>query len=171
MTDRQPRNETGDAGKGGDPVAAIRAAARNEPYARKMGMECVEVGPGRCRVEMTVTSDMLNLFGIAHGGAVFSLIDEAFQIAGNAEGMTAFALNLSVTYVAAACPGDRLVAEAREVAATRRTATYEIRVTRQGGDVVAVAQALAYRTGGAPPFLREEPGGLPAGASPRADEA
>ncbi len=142
---------------GKDPAAAVQAASREEPYARKMGLTCTEVGTGRCRVEMTVTEDMCNLFGTAHGGAVFSLIDEAFQIAVNSHGVVAFALNLSVTYVAACRPGDRLAAEAREVAVTRRTATCEIRVTRAGGEVVAVAQALAYRTGGTPPFLEQEP--------------
>jgi len=140
---------------GKDPAAAVLAASREEPYARKMGITCTEVGPGRCRVEMVVTEEMRNLFGTAHGGAVFSLIDEAFQIAGNSQGVVAFALNLSVTYVAASRPGDRLVAEAREAAATRRTATYDIRVTRADGEVVAVAQALAYRKGGAPPFMEE----------------
>ncbi|MBE0618724.1 MAG: hotdog fold thioesterase [Proteobacteria bacterium] len=122
-----------------------------------MGLECVEVGPGRCRVEMTVSAEMHNLFGFAHGGAVFSLIDEAFQVACNSHGVVAYALNLSVTYVAASRSGDRLVAEAREVAVTRRTATYEIRVTRDVGEVVATAQALAYRKGGVPPFLGGEP--------------
>ncbi|MHB8764496.1 MAG: PaaI family thioesterase [Deferrisomatales bacterium] len=133
---------------------AVLAAARREPYARKMGLRCLEVAPGSCRVEMTVAEDMANLYGTAHGGAVFSLIDDAFQIAGNSAGITAFALNLSVTYVSAARPGERLVAEARELAATRRTATYQVTVTRDDGGVVATAQALAYRTG-APHFLEE----------------
>ncbi len=134
---------------------AVREAAAREPYARRMGIRCTEVRPGFCRVELVTTPDMDNLFGLTHGGAVFSLIDEAFQIAGNTDGVAAFALNLSVTYVAPSRAGDRLVAEAREVARTRKTATYEVRVTREGGGTVAVAQALAYRKGGRPPFLPE----------------
>lgn len=134
-------------------AAAIREASRGEPYARKMGLRCLEVAPGYCQVEMAVAPDMTNLFGTAHGGAVFSLIDEAFQIACNSHGVTAFALNLSVTYVNASFPGERLVAEAREVALTRKTGTYSIRVTRDDGQLVAHAQAVAYRKGGAPPFL------------------
>jgi len=135
-----------------DVSAAILEASRREPYACKMGMRCLEVAPGRCRVEMAVTPDMVNLFGTAHGGAVFSLVDEAFQIAANAGGVVAYALNLSVTYVSASVPGDVLVAEGREIAVTRRTSTYEVRVVRQSGDLVAVAQALAYRKGGPSPF-------------------
>ncbi len=142
-----------------DPRHAILQASRDEPYARKMGLRCLEVGEGSCRIEMTVAEDMANLFGMAHGGAVFSLIDEAFQVAANAEGVVAYALNLSVTYVAACYPGDLLVAEAQEVAKTGRTATYAIRVCRGEGELVATAQALAYRKGGAPPFLAGGNGG------------
>ena len=135
------------------PAEAIHRAAANEPYARRMGIRCLEVAPGYCRVEMTPTADMTNLFGMVHGGALFSMIDEAFQIACNSHGVSAFALNVSITYVRAGVPGERLVAEAREVALTRRTASYHVSVTREDGEVVAVAQALAYRKGGAPPFL------------------
>ncbi|GAB4250301.1 PaaI family thioesterase [Deferrisoma sp.] len=142
-----------------DPQAACRAiarASRSEPYARHMGLRLLDVEPGGCRVEMVPTPEMTNLFGTVHGGALFSLLDEAFQIACNSHGVTAFALNLSVTYVNAARPGERLVAEAREVALTRRTATYHIRVVREDGEVVAAAQALAYRKGTPVPFLDEE---------------
>jgi acyl-CoA thioesterase len=132
---------------------AIVEAVHHEPYANKLGIRCVAVEPGYCRVEMTVTEDMMNVFGIAHGGAVFSVIDEAFQIACNSHGMVALALNLSVTYVAASNPGDLLTAEARETALTSRTGTYHIRVTREDGTVVALAQALAYRKKEPLPFL------------------
>lgn len=142
-----------DAPAAGTAAAAILEACGGEPYAHKMGLRCLEVEAGYCRVEMTVDPDMRNLFGTAHGGAVFSLIDEAFQIACNSHGVTAFALNVSVTYVNASFPGERLVAEAREVALTRKTGTYNIRVTRDDGQVVAHAQAVAYRKGGSPPFL------------------
>ncbi len=139
-----------------DAAAACRAIARaaeRESYANRMGLRLLEVEPGSCRVEMVPGEDMTNLFGTVHGGALFSLLDEAFQIACNSHGVTAFALNLSVTYVSSAKPGERLVAEAREVALTRRTASYHIRVTRDNGEVVATAQALAYRLGTPVPFL------------------
>ena len=134
-------------------LEAIGNAVCEEPYARKMGIRCTEIEPGFCRVEMLVADDMLNVFRIAHGGAVFSLIDEAFQVACNSHGVLALALNLSVTYVSASKPGDRLMAEARETSLTARTATYNIRVTRDDGALIAIAQALAYRKKEALPFL------------------
>jgi acyl-CoA thioesterase len=142
------------AGEGRDPVSAIVAATREEPFARKMGMRCVAAEPGFCRVEMTVTKEMANLFAMAHGGAVFSLLEEALQVACNSHGLTATALTISVTFVSGARAGDRLVAEAREVSLTKRTGTYDIRVTREDGDLVALAQALAQRQESTPPFLK-----------------
>lgn len=138
----------------GNVVCAILKAAAEEPFARRMGIVCHDAGPGYAKCEMTVTPEMINLFGMAHGGAIFSLIDEAFQVACNARGTTAYALNLSVTYIRGAAPGERLSAEARELALTPRTGTYEIRVVGEDGTLVATAQALAYRKKDPPPFLR-----------------
>lgn len=135
---------------------AIHKAVAEEPYANRMGIRCLEVEPGFCRVEMVVGDEMLNIFRIAHGGAVFSLLDEAFQLACNSHGVVALALNLSVTYVSASRPGDRLTAEARETSLTARTASYNIRVTREDGSLVALAQALAYRKKEPLPFLESD---------------
>ena len=131
----------------------IAAASREEPFAKTLGLRCLEVRPGYARVEMDVTPALTNLFGCAHGGAVFSLLDEAFQLACNSHGVSAYALNVSVTYVKGAAPGDRLTAEAKELARTRKTATYSLEVRTDRGELIAHAQSVAYRTGATPPFL------------------
>jgi acyl-CoA thioesterase len=84
---------------------------------------------------------------------LFGLIDEAFETAGQTDGSVAVALNVNVTYIASPEPGDRLHAEARRVAQTKRTANYDIKVTDSSGRLIAVCQALAYRTGKPIPFL------------------
>ena len=127
----------------------------NEPFARKFALALVDLGDGYSKVEMTYTADMNNIFGLAHGGAIFALIDEAFQTACNSHGTLAVALNLSITYIAPAVLGSRLTAEAREYSRTRKTASYEIKVTDDQGSLLAVCQALAYRTGNPLPFLNE----------------
>ena len=132
---------------------AIRRAADAEPYAKMLGIACEEVRPGYARLSMQVTGQMCNLFGMAHGGAIFGLMDDAFQIACNSHGISAFALNVSVTYVRGAAVGEQLVAEAKEDALTPRTGSYSLRVTNEEGEVVALAQALAYRKKDSVPFL------------------
>lgn len=126
---------------------------RQEPYARLLNMEVQKIGRGYSLVEMRFTPDMENVFGMAHGGAIYSLLDEAFQTACNSHGTLAVALNVSVTYIDSPDPGVLLRAEAREVSLTRKTATYTITVTDERGKMVATCQALAYRTGKPLPFL------------------
>jgi acyl-CoA thioesterase len=126
---------------------------RQEPYARLLGMEVQKIDNGYSLVQMRFMPDMANIFGMAHGGAIYSLLDEAFQTACNAHGTLAVALNMSVTYIRPPEPGALLQAEAQEVSLTKRTATYTITVTDENGTVIATCQALAYRKGGPLPFL------------------
>jgi acyl-CoA thioesterase len=126
---------------------------RQEPYARLLGIDVKKIEKGYALVEMRFTPDMQNIFGMAHGGAIYSLLDEAFQTACNAHGTLAVALNVSVVYINSPDPGARLRAEAREVGVTRKTATYIITVTDQNEKVIATCQALAYRKGDPLPFL------------------
>ncbi len=133
---------------------AIKRGVTREPYAQALGMELVELEEGVSAVEMIyVPERMDNLFGRAHGGAIFSLIDEAFETVCQTCGGVTVALNVNVTYVASPESGARLRAEAREVSSTKRTASYDIKVSDREGRLIATCQALAFRTGKPLPFL------------------
>ena len=132
---------------------AIFRQVEREPFAQKFGLKLVDLDAGYSKVEMTFTPDMENIFGMAHGGALFALIDEAFETASNSHGTMAVALNLNTTYVSSPAPGSRLTAEAREFSRTSKTANYEIRVTDEKGTLIASCHALVYRKGTPLPFL------------------
>jgi acyl-CoA thioesterase len=135
--------------------AIYRAVAR-EPFAQALKMELVALEEGFSAVEMTYEpAGMDNIYGRAHGGAIFALIDEAFETVGQTDGTVAVALNVNVSYVASPEAGAVLRAEAREVSRTKRTAGYAIRVTERDGRLIATCQALAYRTGKPIPFLEK----------------
>jgi len=134
---------------------AIFEQIAKEPFAQKFRLELVDLQEGYSRVAMTFTPDMENIFGMAHGGALFSLIDTAFETACNSHGTVAVALNVNVTYVASPAPGSRVTAEAREFSRTRKTANYHITVTDDQQQLLASCQALAYRKGSPLPFLEE----------------
>jgi len=134
-------------------LASIRARCKKEPYPQLLGIRVLQVAPGYARASMRFEPELQNIFGMLHGGAVFSLLDEAFQLACNARGEVAVAQQVSTCFLAAARPGTMLIAEAKEINATRKTALYEVRVSEaEGGRVLATAQALAYRKGGSLPF-------------------
>jgi len=124
-----------------------------EPFAQKFGLKLLDLAAGYSKVEMVFTPDMANMFGAAHGGALFALIDEAFETASNSHGTLAVALNLNITYIAAPKPGTTLTAEAKEFSRTHRTAGYAIQVFDPQGQLIASCQALVYRKGTPLPFL------------------
>ncbi len=133
---------------------AIFEAAKKEPFAKALQLELVELEDGYSLVHMIYEPEkMNNIYARAHGGALYSLIDEAFETAGQTDGTIAVALNVNVTYVSSPEPGQRLQAEARRVSQTRKTASYDIKVTDPDGQVIALCQALAFRTGKPIPFL------------------
>jgi acyl-CoA thioesterase len=134
---------------------AIVEAVEREPFALTMGLKLLELNHGQSLVEMVYKPEsMNNIYGRAHGGAMFALIDEAFETASQTDGTVAVALNVNVTYVSSPEPGTLLRARAECVARTRRTATYDIKVTDSDGNSVALCQALAFQTGKPIPFLK-----------------
>ena len=128
---------------------AITAAVTREPLARTLGMTLVALEEGFSAVEMEYRPETMdNLFGRAHGGVIYALIDEAFETVCQTVGTVTVALNVNVTYVASPEARGILRAEAREVSGTKRTASYDIKVTDSRGRLIATSQALGFRTGG-----------------------
>ena len=133
---------------------AIYDAVEKEPFAKEMMMKLVELELGFSAVEMIYDpATMNNIYERAHGGAVFALIDEAFETAGQTDGTIAVALNVNVTYVSSPQPGVKLRAEAKQNSQTQKTASYDIKVSDQNGNLIATCSALAYRTEKPIPFL------------------
>ena len=136
-------------------IASMIKRVENEAYARKLGMRLVELEPGYAVVEMAPQEDTVNIFGMIHGGAIFSLIDEAFQASCNSHGTIAVALSMTINYHH---PPDRksiLRAESKEIHRSQKTATYDIRVTGENNTLIASCLALAYRKRERLPFLEE----------------
>jgi acyl-CoA thioesterase len=132
--------------------AFLRKVAE-EPFSRLLDIRLVDVREGYALCEMLYTSALDNIHGIAHGGAVFSLIDEAFEVSSNSHGTVALALNMNMTYIKPAVKNSILRAESKEVSRGRRTATYQITVEDSEG-LVGICQALVYRKDDEIQFLK-----------------
>jgi acyl-CoA thioesterase len=104
---------------------------------------------------MKFTTDMENFLGMAHGGALFALIDTAFETASNSHGTVAVTLNMNITYISPPAPESRLIAEARELSRTQRTAVYNIKLFDDQNNLIASCEALVYRKGIPLPFLEK----------------
>jgi acyl-CoA thioesterase len=97
---------------------------------------------------MTVREDMVNGHGLCHGGLVFALGDSAFAFACNSHNESTVAAAAGIDFLAAARQGDELTAEAAELWRTRRNGLYEITVTNQRGERVALFRGRSYRIDG-----------------------
>lgn len=134
---------------------AILQKVAQEPFAAKIGLKLIKVDEGYAKVEMVFTDDLENMFGMAHGGAIFSLIDAAFEVASNSHGTMAVALNMNINYLSSPTKGATLSAEAKEVNKTKKTAVYDIRAVDDKGKLLASCQALVYRLEKPLPFLEK----------------
>ena len=133
---------------------AIAGAVKKEAFAQALNMKLVELEDGHSVVEMVYDPETMdNMCARAHGGALFGLIDEAFETAAQTKGTIAVALNVNITCVTSPQPGSKLRAEAIQVSETKRTTNFDIKITDQEGNVITICQALAYRTGKPIPFL------------------
>jgi len=132
---------------------ALRERVKSEPYAKMLGLELVKVESGYALIRMAFSERHHNIHGRCHGGAIFSLIDEAFQIASNSSGKIEIALNVNVSYMKAPREGEVLTAEARLVDSSRRISHFIIEVRNESGDLMAACQATAYRRDDPLPFL------------------
>ena len=121
-------------------IARLSADAMwaDDKASQGLGMEIVEVGPGRARLAMTVTERMVNGHGLCHGGFIFTLADSAFAFACNSHGVPAVAQHCAVTFLNPGRIGMRLVAEATERHRAERSGIYDITVREEaGGTVIA----------------------------------
>ena len=134
---------------------AIFKKVKKEPFAKKFGIKLLDLDEGYSKVEMKFTPDMVNFLGTAHGGALFALIDEAFETASNSHGTVAVALNMNITYISPPPSECRLIAEAREFSRTQRTAAYDIKLFDDRNNLIASCEALVYRKWNPLPFLKE----------------
>jgi len=128
--------------------AAAEAMYSRDHTAKALGIELVEVGPGRARLTMTVTKDMVNGHDILHGGLCFTLADTAFAYACNSHNFTTVAHSCSITYCAPGKLGDRLTAEATEQWVKGRNGVTDVTVTNQDGTVIALFRGNSRRIQG-----------------------
>ena len=125
--------------------AVVTAMLVRDAFTRWLGAELVDVSAGHCTLRMRVREEMLNGFGVAHGGIAFSLADSAMAFACNSSGNVTVAVDNAVSYPAAIRQGDALVAVAEEVSATNRLSFYCVTV-RRGDSVVALFRGTVFRT-------------------------
>ena len=127
----------------GDAMFSADVASKNT-----MGMELLACEPGRSLMRMTVQALHLNGHKICHGGFIFTLADSTFAFACNSRNHNTVAAGCSIEFLKPAYEGDVLTCEGVEQVHSGRHGIYDMRVTNQKGQTVALFRGKSAQIAG-----------------------
>jgi acyl-CoA thioesterase len=130
-----------------DPIVVVDHMMKNDLFSQWLGIQVLEIKEGYSRLQMTVRKEMINGFGIVHGGIAFSLGDSAFAFACNNRNNLSVALDTAINFIKPVHVDDVLTAEAKELHNGKSTGLYHITISNQRDHVVAVFKGTCFRTG------------------------
>ena len=119
---------------------------RDDLFSQWLGIKVIEIKEGYSKIQMTVRNEMINGFGIVHGGVAFSLGDSAFAFACNNRNVLSVALDTAINFLKPVHVGDVLTAEAKELHNGKSTGLYHISISNQKEHVVAIFKGTCFRT-------------------------
>jgi len=123
---------------------SVKKCFERDNFARANGIELVDVSEGKATARMTINERHLNSFGVTHGGALFTLADFAFAVAGNTHGQVALSINSHMSYIKATT-GGVLTAHAHEVKSSRKLGMYRVEIVDEASDIVATFEGMVYK--------------------------
>ncbi len=124
----------------------LTAMLDKDHFSAWLGLEITEYREGHCQLQFTIKEAMLNGFGIAHGGILFSAADSAFAFACNSQGRISVALDAQISFIKAVKIDDLLTVTATEIHTGNKTSFYDISIHNANKEVIAVFKGTAYRT-------------------------
>jgi len=116
----------------------------DDTFSRRIGVKLIELLPGFARATLPITDESTNIYQMAHGGAIFSVADQACEAAGNSYGEPAVALQQNIHFLAAGKSGDFLEATARVTHRSNRIGLIEFEVKNREGLLMAIGQQVIY---------------------------
>ena len=118
----------------------------NDWFSQWLGIERLTIETGSCVLKMTIRKEMLNGFGIAHGGITYSLADSALAFASNSYGKMAVSVETSISHTKQLKEGDKITATAQEMSLTNKIAVYNVTIKNQHNELVGLFKGTVYRT-------------------------
>ena len=126
--------------------AIVESMMKTDAFSKWLGIELVVIEEGYAKIKLTVRDEMLNGFGIAHGGISYSLADSALAFAANSHGQRAVSTNTNITHFVKVKSGDVLTASTIEHSKGDRIAHYQVNITNQNEENVASLNGSVFRT-------------------------
>ena len=124
----------------------VNKMLKDDLFSQWLDIKVLDVKEGYSKIKMMIRKEMLNGFGIVHGGIPFSLADSAFAFACNNRNNLSVALDVTITFTKAVNVGDELIAEAKEVHNGRSTGVYLITIINQKNETIGLFKGTCFRT-------------------------
>jgi acyl-CoA thioesterase len=124
----------------------VRTMMERDAFSQWLGIKVLEVAPGNITLQMTVRPEMVNGFGVVHGGVTFSFADSALAFASNSFGRISMSIENNIAYPAPVHVGDILTAKSEQLSLTNSLAVFDVTVSKQDGQRVGLFRGTVYRT-------------------------
>lgn len=124
----------------------VNGMLEKDAFSEWLGIEVLEIAPRRSVVQMQVRAEMVNGFGVSHGGIAYSVADSALAFAANTNGRVTVAIENAISYPLAVHVGDVLTATAEEESASKRLGFYRVVVRNQKDEIVSTFRGTVFRT-------------------------
>lgn len=124
----------------------VNQMMQKDAFSQWLGLQILEIQPGFCQLKMTVRNEMLNGFGIVHGGVTFSFADSALAFACNSQGRHAVSIETSISHLKPLQAGTVIFATAKEDNLGNKIAIYQVEVTNETKERIALFKGTVYRT-------------------------
>lgn len=129
-----------------NPHQIVQSLLEKDPFSQWIGVKIIDAKLGYCKIQCTITKEMLNGFDVAHGGIIFSLADTALAFSAATTGRVALALDNSISFTRKAKLNDVLTATSKNLTLTSRTGLFEVTITNQYSEIIAFLKGTVYRT-------------------------
>ena len=114
-------------------------------FSQWLGIEQLELQAGYCKLKMVIRHEMVNGFGIAHGGITYSFADSALAFASNTTEKQSLSIETSISHVKMLRPGDVIIATATQKSNSNKIGIYEVVVNTESGELVAIFKGTVYQ--------------------------
>lgn len=128
------------------PAKIVDKMYRSDWFSQWLGIEIVKIEQGRCELQMTIRKEMLNGFGIAHGGITYSLADSALAFASNSHGRMSVSVETSISHTVSLKEGDVITTTVAEMSLSNKIGIYNVTIKNQKNEIVALFKGTVYRT-------------------------
>jgi len=109
----------------------VHTMMQGDAFSQWLGIEIITHGDGFCKLRMTIRHDMVNGFGIAHGGISYALADSALAFASNGGGRKSVSIETSIAHIKPLKPSDTIVAEAKQESESDKLGHYSIVIYKE----------------------------------------